>query len=954
MIARVKKDIRWVALGITVGLWACQNAAETAQEPAPPSAPFVRLADAISKAKVQSPLTGINAAESLAELEGSMRQRSVFAEDFERFSFRKVQWPRRPTSTLTSLPEGGRAWAYRGGGSHPYLFVVPIAPSTYYRVRRRVRTSQTKVDIRVLETSLALSQPQSLNHPKDLQRIRTGKFVAVSDLVYIHRFGQAPPGRWTEGGLTFFSSPASRSLVLMLDDAESVVAGRALEVLVDWIRVERLEPSHEQELALLKATHRKHNHPDPHGVVKHGQLLPARNAETVQPPFDRNFDYATALFAPAPTTMTFDITVPPQGRLRFSYAMSQASRPGDEVTFRVQTHARPLWEKTLQLDAQGTTWHWHDAVIDLATMSGKRISLTLQTDAPVGARGYGLWGNPVVESPRPPKGPPNVIVIAVDTLRADRLGINGHSQPTSPHLDALGRDGFNFKHAISASNWTSSAFASIFTGLMPSRHQVIHRARSVPQNLVTLPEHFQRQGWGTHGIVYKAYLYNMGFEQGFDTWFNVPRANVKADDNLQQAITWLRDNHDRQFFLFLHFNDPHQPFNQPAPFDTVFDSENVAKQLGAKLPLLIGRRNSVRGCRKCTRQGRLRPDFPPLAHDLYDGAVRYVDDRIGRFLDALKQHSIYDNSIIAFVADHGELLWEHHNYFGHGGPFLYDELIRVPLMIKPQRGATVGPPRTIETQVRTFDVMPTLLDLAGLPIPEDIQAQSLVPLLADKDGSTDNARLAISENLKQHVISVRHRGWKYVLAHRPGGTSREQLFDLRHDPKEQRSVSQSHPQLLHDLRRQGMSHWVENRPGPFVVVQAAPRSQSYITLRTTGALLDVRSILGAQVTTQGPQEVVFEGSSHGPVTLFAQLTTAQPTDLRIVVRPRRGHKPIVEQTLAATDCRSGTYDDSEMAEGALSIDCWAGYAGGATTREKDSTSFDGDQVATLRALGYIQ
>ncbi|MBI3179731.1 MAG: sulfatase, partial [Deltaproteobacteria bacterium] len=361
---------------------------------------------------------------------------------------------------------------------------------------------------------------------------------------------------------------------------------------------------------------------------------------------DDNHAYRDGILAVAPTDARFMLRVPPRARLSFSAGLFKASRPGDTATFRVviETKGEATTVFAREIAARPDDWHWHDAVVDLEAWAGQDIRLLLETRAPSQSRGLAVWGTPLVTSSRRAGDPPNVVVIAVDTLRADRLSAYGYGRRTSPQIEALAAQGTLFHNAFSASNWTSPAFASIFTGFMPSKHQVIHRARAIPSEMTTLAEYFRRAGWTTHAIVYKAYLYNMGFEQGFDTWFNVPRYDVRADDNLAKAMAWLDQYGHSRFFLFLHFNDPHQPFNQPPPFDRVYNTADDLARQGVSLPIVIEPGGGVRGCGACTAGGVPKPGFEKLAHALYDGAVAYVDDRIGKFLSALKERALYDKT----------------------------------------------------------------------------------------------------------------------------------------------------------------------------------------------------------------------------------------------------------------------------------------------------------------------
>jgi arylsulfatase A-like enzyme len=513
------------------------------------------------------------------------------------------------------------------------------------------------------------------------------------------------------------------------------------------------------------------------------------------------------------------------------------------VEFRVtgrrgEGPAEELFAAEIALGPDAGSWHWHAAEVDLARFAGGRLRLTLSTRAPASSRGYALWGHPVIDAPRAAGDPPNVIWIAVDTLRADRLSSYGHSDSTSPHLDALAADGIRFHDAISTAHWTRPAFASLFTGKTPARHGVLRPLLPLAAEHTTLAERFRAGGWITHAVLYKPYLYADGHDQGFDSWFNVPQIATFAEQNLRKALIWLQRNGDRRFFLFLHFDDPHQPLTQPPAFIAAADRTEM-RALGLRLPVQVeddhvalrdARSGSVVRCERCAAE---TARFRRLARRLYDDEVSFVDDRIGALIAYLKQRGLYDDALIAFVSDHGETLWDHDEIYGHSGEAgLYDELIRVPLILKPPAGLGLPRGAVVRTQVRAFDLMPTLLELAGLAPEEGLDARSLVPLLRDGDGAEAEGRVAFSQS-KRGAVAVRHAGFKFVSELSP---PRERLFDLGADPGERNDVAAAHPEVVAAMRRRAAAYRGQQGPTLPAAEPADVDAQKVEALRALGYL----------------------------------------------------------------------------------------------------------------------
>lgn len=898
---RVFSSKRMVGLPAAV-FWLVVGGAAWAGDGAGKEHGPVRLLERLEGAKVESPLLGTGTARALLEDGGSGLERTtVFREDFERFSFRRAGWPVDSDGRVLARPgggEGGKAFRYRGGHPHRYLFLVPAEPERFYLVRRSIRTSDPLVDFKIVESRLRLRRPERRNHPADRRRALRGTFVPMKELVRVHRFDQAAKqDTWQTDDRLVYTSPSTRSLVLIVNDALATIARHEVESWFDDLQVERLEPDRPQELVLSKALAPAPGADPARGLAKHGQLLPAGEVEGAKAPRDANFGYRQAVFAPAPTRIAYQLEVPPRGVLWFSCGLLKVTRPPDEAELRVRVRPaqgaeRVVFEKKLAIDAGGAGWHWHEERVPLDGYGGQEVILTIETRAPEGARGYALWGDPVIETPRRAGDQPNVVLVAVDTLRADRLSCQGYRRETSPVIDALAAEGIQFSQAVSPCNWTSPAFGAMFSGLPPSRNHVIHRARALPDGIETLAERFRAAGYHTHGIAYKTYIYNMGFEQGFGTWFNLPALDKTADDNLAKALAWLQRNHERRFFLFMHFNDPHQPFNQPPPFDRKFNRAEDLRRLGIELPLIVTPESKFFGCRRCRLQGDVRPAARDVAHDLYDGEIAYVDDRLGKLLAALDERGIGDHTVIAFTSDHGELLWEHDGYFGHAGPYMHDELIHVPLIIRPAASGDWARGRRIDAQVRMHDVVPTLLEMAGIPTgAADMDARSLVPLMRTGAGSEGlEDRPAFSENPKEHVLGLRHDGWKYVLGHRRGRPVVESLYHLESDPQERKDLAGSRPEVLAPMRHRVLDYYARNRPGHYLVVTVGePGRAVRVGLVSDRRLHAATSVYGLPLRRRGGnRKLVFGGRARGPVVLFARLSVPEDAQLRIEVKGAGG------------------------------------------------------------------
>ncbi|MEM7587747.1 MAG: sulfatase [Acidobacteriota bacterium] len=940
---------RWSRCGTSVGLFALVLMLSACSEPSRDPPMLMRLVSALPQAEVESPLLGLPAASSISEL-GDVALEEVWQEDFEgsepRFTLAEG-------CGLEATESRGTLLACRDGGEGRAAFAVQ--PSTGYRIRLEARR------LRALGYAIRVTEH------------------GEGDALRIHRFPDLSE-RWQSHEIWLFSTASTQTLEISFGTQHP-----RGQLWLDDVIVERLDLTHEQEMRLLKAWSPRSAGDVELGMAKRGRLLPVSDPQDVDAPLQANYVVRDALLAPPPTDLHFRLRVPEAARISLAYALAERSAPGGKVRFRVLASedgrppkavldetltlgAKTLGTETPGTDAEGRRWQERD--IPLNGFAGREVRLTLETRSVEGSeRTYPLWGSPEIYTPRYEDEPPNVILIAVDTLRADRLGSYGHSADTSPAVDALAADGTLFEQAIASANLTTPSFFSLFTG---------RAAPDLPESLagapeITLAESFQSAGYATAAILYKPKLFDHGFERGFDTYFNVPRYGTLAEDNLADALAWLDRNRNRRFKLFLHFNDPHQPFCQPA--ETV--GPGLEQRLGRydlELPIMVRNRQAVAidlqspissfapgaECSSCLEAGRLTPEFKRLANDLYDDAVRYADDHVGHFLEALKAAGLYDDAVIAFVSDHGETLWSHGEQFGHGLDNLHDELIRVPLIVKPPRGKSWRTDGREPQQVRLLDLKPTLLELAGIEPPTSA-ARSLLPSLRPSSPDARRRELpALSVGSQRKTLSVRHEGWKYIRFYpkKPGQVLREALFHLETDPEELMDLAPENPPDLERLRLVMDEQILAHGTGRLVVITGNltgdARSKARIQLRW-----DRETALGPLpypgLEPVGPAAEAtwgLDAAAERPLLLLTSFLAPQDAELEVTV----GVEGEPERRERITPGEMPEYREGQLTQlltrPGIQIRVFAGRD--PTLRSgTELPPVDARQLETLKALGYL-
>jgi arylsulfatase A-like enzyme/Tfp pilus assembly protein PilF len=406
---------------------------------------------------------------------------------------------------------------------------------------------------------------------------------------------------------------------------------------------------------------------------------------------------------------------------------------------------------------------------------------------------------------------PSLILITVDTLRADRVGAYGYAKARTPTMDRLAARAARFEHAVSHSPLTFPAHVSIFTGQYPSAHGARDNGTFVlGDSAVTMAELLRSAGYRTGAFVGSFILDSgYGLDQGFEYYddefqstgslldYDLQR---QASTVAERAAAWISNVASDKFFVWIHFYDPHAPYLPPVSFQ--------------------------------------------ISDDPYDGEVAAADAGIGAVLHAATEARVADRTAVIVTADHGEGLGEHGE--SEHGLLLYDSVLKVPLIVAVPGLA----PRLVRTQVRHVDLMPTVLALAGVPVPHGLPGRDLGPLLrvGDAAPATDGDLVSYAETWYgrlhfgwSELRAVTADGWKYIDAPRP------ELYDVHRDPGERRNYVDERPQLAQGLAKE-LSHLAASENEATASVRV-PDSESLDRLRSLGYVSGSGDLAGV-----GPKE----------------------------------------------------------------------------------------------------
>jgi len=366
---------------------------------------------------------------------------------------------------------------------------------------------------------------------------------------------------------------------------------------------------------------------------------------------------------------------------------------------------------------------------------------------------------------------PSLLLIVVDTLRSDRLGVYGADRPTSPSIDALAADSVRFENAYATAPWTLPSVASMLTGLHPSEHGVIGIRRRLPSTLPFLPEILRNEGYATSAVVSHLLLgAGYGFARGFDSFDETEgrgHDHISSEAVTEKAVAELKRlvAADRPFLLWVHYFDPHYSYQR-------YERSGFAAREGAGR---LGGGESIEELRPLTQD--LSADELEFLRALYDEEIARTDAAVGTLIASLDASPAARSTIVVLTADHGEAFREH-GHLGHTES-LYEELVRVPLLVRSPRLDS----RPVETAVSLVGLAPTLLDLLGLD--HGLPGTSFAALL---EGEGEGAARPIFSEVDRgsHQRSVRLGNDKLVY-HIDARTS--ELYDLEDDPDETRNLA---------------------------------------------------------------------------------------------------------------------------------------------------------------------
>lgn len=534
---------------------------------------------------------------------------------------------------------------------------------------------------------------------------------------------------------------------------------------------------------------------------------------------------------------------------------------------------------------------------------------------------------------------PNVILITLDTTRADRMGFLGSKRGLTPNLDFVAREAIVFERTYTQAPLTTVSHATILTGTYPQFHRVNDFGTRLPSRIPFLPDMLRKHGYRTAAFVGSIILdprngLAPGFERGFDVYdagYTLEQAGKdrfgtverRADAVVARAVQWLDQNSAHPFFLWVHLYDPHQPYDPPAPYATRF------------------------------------------ASNPYDGEIASTDAALGKLFSYLRKHSLYDESLIAVMADHGEALGQHGEE-GHG-IFLYDETVHVPLLIKLTRGRYAG--RRVRSPVRLVDVAPTIAEAVGISVPEEMQGESLLHALTP--GAAERPVYSETDYPKQGfgwsaLSSLREGKYLYIQA------PRRELYDLHIDPLATQNIAENNVAVANSLavdlagiQKHYSSSTAVNQTSYMTADQkaalAALSSLGYVAhnsggQNSTAALVDPKDKIAVANELQDATLLVDSGHPQEAIPLLQKVVASDPgiyfaqLELGLAETSRKDYAQAVGPLYKATELMA----DSGIAQYELGIDLYeTGDAKGAAIHLEKAVALMPESADAHFSLGSV-
>jgi len=548
----------------------------------------------------------------------------------------------------------------------------------------------------------------------------------------------------------------------------------------------------------------------------------------------------------SPERITWELDLPSKPYLDLAVGTVDSA----PLTFRVEAEVDGSSQELLRRTIS-TPQQWNPVPVDLAELAGRRVALSLVLESDQeGSPGF--WGSPVVRNragrpgmtessaareavvgseENPPQG---VILVIADTLRRDHLQPYGYKRPNAPVLSELAREGVLFRDAIAQGTWTKVSVSSIVTSLYPTTHGIQDMPDRLPEAVTTLAEAYRSAGYATFAtssIPFTGKLSNL--HQGVEVLHestSMPEFDHSGSKTsrtyVDRLLEWIESHDEVPFFALLHVFDPHSPFEPYHPYETLFlepDELEAHREQMEEVKEFIEsefmRSEALPSSKEIAKAGIDEATYVARERAWYDASIRAMDVEIGRLLERLDHLGLTEDTLIAFVSDHGEEFLEHGNHFH--GLHTYGEMLNVPLMLWWPGRLPAGV--EVEPTVQTIDLMPTLLELSRLPVPERVQGQSLLPLLSkgqaqalgwiSRPAFAERANApAAFENEDTHKLESRamvYEGWKLIHnVSRPEGWPEYELYDHRQDPLNLKDVAAEHQEIVERMARE-LESWHE-------------------------------------------------------------------------------------------------------------------------------------------------
>ena len=408
----------------------------------------------------------------------------------------------------------------------------------------------------------------------------------------------------------------------------------------------------------------------------------------------------------------------------------------------------------------------------------------------------------------------NVVFVSFDALQAAHVGALGYQKNITPTIDAMAKKGFNFTNNISVASWTVPASMTWFTGVYPSEHRltnkfsvfnppdhnVLSNLKKLSPELVTLAEVLKQNGYATGGFTGNAGVNGIfGYSQGFDEYFFEPGKFGSMSVSIPKGLEWLRKNKDRKFFMFLHGYDMH---GQNVPAEG-FDYRFVDKGYDRRYTGSAQEQEALREEGLEKGSVALRDEDVRFWRAIYDEKIQRTDARFKKFLEEFEKMGLMDKTIFVLTSDHGTEFYEHKR-FDHGFS-LYDELIHTPLIIKlPKQKAG----KVIRDQVSSIDVMPTILDLLDVTVPDKVKTQMRgATLVTGMKGKPVNKDVFFETDYRMYTYKrgiQTKEGWKLIYTLENKG---RELYNLKTDPHETRNLVDQEPRKAYELEQRLFAHF---------------------------------------------------------------------------------------------------------------------------------------------------